>query len=191
MSDPPSFEAIGGNLALDFVNTVANRRSPEKRRELLMTPADVRGWLAKFELPEGDFRDSEVAVARAIRERLHALFHSAAEGVLVDQAALDAFEDDFHAAGAERRLRQRDDGCIDWDWSPSASALQRSLFPVLVEAATLLVSEDFRRVRECQGPGCGWLFLDRSRGRPRRWCSMRDCGNRAKARRYYHRGPER
>ena len=31
--------------------------------------------------------------------------------------------------------------------------------------------------------GCGWLFLDRSRNSSRRWCSMDDCGARAKARR--------
>jgi predicted RNA-binding Zn ribbon-like protein len=30
--------------------------------------------------------------------------------------------------------------------------------------------------------------LDLSRGKTRRWCSMDDCGNRAKARRHYARG---
>jgi predicted RNA-binding Zn ribbon-like protein len=33
--------------------------------------------------------------------------------------------------------------------------------------------------------GCGWLFVDESRNGSRRWCSMKDCGNRAKARRHY------
>jgi len=29
--------------------------------------------------------------------------------------------------------------------------------------------------------------VDESRNGSRRWCSMKDCGNRAKARRHYHR----
>jgi len=45
-------------------------------------------------------------------------------------------------------------------------------------------------VRICEATatdGCGWLFLDETRNRSRRWCSMKDCGNRAKARRHYRR----
>ena len=46
--------------------------------------------------------------------------------------------------------------------------------------------------RRWPGPGadlftcdlCGWLFIDSSRGRRRRWCSMKTCGNQAKAARY-------
>jgi predicted RNA-binding Zn ribbon-like protein len=49
------------------------------------------------------------------------------------------------------------------------------------------VSHKLDRVRSCQGDTCGWLFLDMSKNRSRRWCSMSDCGNTAKARRYYHR----
>jgi predicted RNA-binding Zn ribbon-like protein len=59
------------------------------------------------------------------------------------------------------------------------------LCPVIRSAAELLVSEKFRRVKKCADPICGWLFLDISRNRSRRWCDMRDCGNRAKASRYY------
>ena len=32
--------------------------------------------------------------------------------------------------------------------------------------------------------GCSWLFLDMSKNRSRRWCDMKVCGNRAKARRF-------
>ncbi|WP_368660643.1 CGNR zinc finger domain-containing protein [Streptomyces marincola] len=37
-------------------------------------------------------------------------------------------------------------------------------------------------VRACDR--CGWFFIDSSRGRRRRWCSMKTCGNQAKAARY-------
>src|ERR671930_579256 len=62
------------------------------------------------------------------------------------------------------------------------------LAPVVWSAAELLTSGPLERVRECPGDDtCGWLFLDTSRNGSRRWCDMRTCGNRAKARRYYRR----
>jgi len=54
----------------------------------------------------------------------------------------------------------------------------------------VLTGEALARVRECGGTACNWLFLDESRNRSRRWCSMESCGNRAKARRHYHRSRE-
>ena len=35
-------------------------------------------------------------------------------------------------------------------------------------------------VKSCEGSSCTLLFMDRARGRARRWCSMAICGNRAK-----------
>jgi predicted RNA-binding Zn ribbon-like protein len=46
------------------------------------------------------------------------------------------------------------------------------------------------RIGICEGGLCGWLFLDESRGKRRRWCDMNDCGGRAKARRYYDKHKE-
>jgi len=61
------------------------------------------------------------------------------------------------------------------------------LAPVVESAAALLTSPDLSRVRECESETCGWLFIDRSRNRSRRWCDMTVCGNRAKVRRHYQR----
>jgi predicted RNA-binding Zn ribbon-like protein len=57
-------------------------------------------------------------------------------------------------------------------------------------AADLLVSPERALVRECASGTCSWLFVDRSRTHQRRWCSMKTCGNRAKARRFYTRRRE-
>ena len=60
----------------------------------------------------------------------------------------------------------------------------------IVEAAVaLLVSDAMLRVKSC--PSCSWFFLDVSKNRSRRWCSMDACGSVAKARRYYRRLKER
>jgi predicted RNA-binding Zn ribbon-like protein len=50
-----------------------------------------------------------------------------------------------------------------------------------------LQSSQLHLIRTCQGPGCGWMFLDRTRSHTRRWCSSGDCGNRDRARRHYAR----
>ena len=64
------------------------------------------------------------------------------------------------------------------------------LAPVLWSAGDLLAGARLDRVRRCANPECGWLFLDDSRVGKRRWCSMQSCGNRAKAKRHYHKSRE-
>ncbi|MFZ1014577.1 MAG: CGNR zinc finger domain-containing protein, partial [Terracidiphilus sp.] len=53
------------------------------------------------------------------------------------------------------------------------------------EALSLFCSPKAARVGICGGGNCGWLFLDESRGKRRRWCDMNDCGSRSKPRRNY------
>ena len=68
---------------------------------------------------------------------------------------------------------------------------ERVLWPVVWSAANLLTSRILERVGQCADDrGCGWLFMDLSRNRSRRWCDMKDCGNRDKVRRYYARKRE-
>jgi predicted RNA-binding Zn ribbon-like protein len=64
------------------------------------------------------------------------------------------------------------------------------LWPIVRSAAELLTSEDLGRVRRCGREGCDWLFVDSSKNRSRRWCSMEMCGSRVKSRRYYYRKRE-
>jgi predicted RNA-binding Zn ribbon-like protein len=81
-------------------------------------------------------------------------------------------------------------GELFWTWAAADDALEAPLWPILRSAAEILTSEDRQQVRECAGTACTWLFLDRSRNRSRRWCSMESCGNREKARRHYRRKSE-
>jgi predicted RNA-binding Zn ribbon-like protein len=68
-----------------------------------------------------------------------------------------------------------------WDWGETVD-LDRPLWAVARSAAELLASADLDRVRRCPGEGCGWLFLDTTRNRSRRWCETAGCGNRAHVR---------
>jgi predicted RNA-binding Zn ribbon-like protein len=51
----------------------------------------------------------------------------------------------------------------------------------------LMTSPDLHRLRACGNETCRWLFLDTSKNRTRRWCDMKICGNRMKARRFHAR----
>jgi predicted RNA-binding Zn ribbon-like protein len=75
-----------------------------------------------------------------------------------------------------------------WDWLLEGELpLSCVLWPILRSAAELLTSDVLDRVKLCDADDCGWLFIDASRNRSRRWCDMSDCGNRAKVRRFRER----
>jgi predicted RNA-binding Zn ribbon-like protein len=67
--------------------------------------------------------------------------------------------------------------------------LARAWWPLASAGFGLVVSPDRARVKECAASDCHWVFLDASRNGSRRWCDMKACGNRAKARVYRHRHP--
>src|SRR5262249_22522808 len=64
-------------------------------------------------------------------------------------------------------------------------------FQVALSLATFLRSGDRRRLKLCANPGCGFAFVDTSTNATRRWCYMRYCGNRLKARAFRRRGRQR
>lgn len=68
------------------------------------------------------------------------------------------------------------------EWRPLRrwSTPNALLLPIAEALAQLVCSEDFSLVRACEGKTCTFLFLDKTHGRGRRWCSMAVCGNRAK-----------
>jgi len=91
----------------------------------------------------------------------------------------------------QRLVREGYRYALGWD---DGEALDSILWPVAKSAAELLTSEEAKLVRQCEGfaaTECAWLFIDETRNRSRRWCSMTSCGNRAKARRHYQRARKR
>jgi predicted RNA-binding Zn ribbon-like protein len=184
---------VAGNLALDFVNTVAFRADPAKRIDHLQRAEDVDRWASQAELPEWVGRTSGPHVGpaalrhiRAVREQLFAVFHSVASGDPIAADTLARVGNAYHDCCARRRL-SKDDAEVRWVWRASARNTDYLLLPVLTSATDLLTSAARDLVRQCEGADCGWLFLDRSNARRRRWCSMADCGNRNKARNFYRR----
>jgi predicted RNA-binding Zn ribbon-like protein len=123
--------------------------------------------------------------ARAFREALFRVFGSPAEAAVPGPSDLAQLHEAAAAAAARQRLVRSGDGYeLVWGDEPE---LERVLWPLATSAVSLLVSGELDRVKECAAHDCHWLFLDSSRNRSRRWCDMKACGNRAKARQFYQR----
>ena len=186
------FQFVAGNLALDFVNTVAFRADPAKQNDHLQSAEDVQRWAGQAQLPDraaissGPLKAAELRRIRTVREQLFAVFHAMATDDPIPADTLTRVGDALNDCCARRHL-SIEGAEVRWTWRPGARCADYLLYPVLTAATDLLTSASRGSVRQCEDAGCGWLFLDRSNARTRRWCSMADCGNRHKARKYYRR----
>ena len=183
-----TFEFSGGALCLDFVNTLGDR--PLCRNEKLRSPSDLLRWAQEAGvLPQDGPREfSEPFLHQAIemRERLFRVFSGLSEGHAPAPQDLAALNADLGAALGRLRL-EPGPGRFAWTWDPAVGGPERVLGAVVRSAAELLASEEAAQVKVCGSDRCSWLFVDRSRTHRRRWCEMKSCGNRAKARRHYQR----
>jgi predicted RNA-binding Zn ribbon-like protein len=133
-------------------------------------------------------RAATAALRRAIalREAIFSMFVAIARGERAPAAALDAVNAALPEALSALRL-ETERGGFGWRFAHEETDLAPMLAPILRSATDLLTSADLARVRECGADTCFWLFLDGSKNGTRRWCDMKVCGNRAKARRHYQR----
>jgi predicted RNA-binding Zn ribbon-like protein len=194
------FKFRGGDVSLDFVNTVGSRltdlpseylRSYEDlldwgRQAGLLAPQETEGlsWQATLD-PEA----ARETLSRALdlREAIHWLIHRAIADESQDESDLSALNRELSIALSHLRVMPAD-GAYGWDWDRSGdnggALLDSPLWPVAQSAAELLTSPKLGRVKLCAGEGCGWVFLDESRNSSRKWCDSRDCGNRERVRRH-------
>src|SRR5579884_314671 len=202
------YKFVGGLLCLDFVNTVGARvRAPGRQRsrdyagrilrEKLATYADLARWgVAAGALRASDGRalarraaanerEAKRALTRAVtfREALYRVLKSVVEQWTPAKYDVEIVNGALAVARGRQSLSWRGAG-FRWTTDTERDALDRVLHAVALSAAELLSSDDPQRVRQCGGAECGWLFLDRSRNRSRQWCDMKDCGNRAKVKRF-------
>lgn len=201
------FRRVGGRLCLDFVNTVgewASRSEPARGRDWMDRPA--REWLTSYgallewavfadilkrtdarrllDAAAGRRARASAVLARALklRQATYRLLRASLEGWKPDAADVAVLDDEVRVARLHQRLRGPLP--LTFSWDDDGAALDRMLWPVALDAADLLGGADLERIGQCPGDNCGWMFLDESRGRRRRWCDMADCGNVAKVRRF-------
>lgn len=193
------FELSGGALCLDFANTWGNQADPGSDRLLeyvhLLEFARQSGYLMDDPAAElsriaaGDAKKAAAALslARRIRQVIYRIFSNRADNREIPLEDVDRINALLGKALSLRRLERRN-GKFVWSWREAdLDDLMAPIWPIIESAAALLTSGELNCVSECAADDCNWLFIDRSRGGTRRWCSMKSCGNRAKARRHYHR----
>jgi len=196
--EEPRYSFVGGNLSIDFTNTVNSRWSGEAQdkfsnyRDLVAwaRQAGLTGEAEARRLVRAAERNPEAAKralneATDFREVIYRIFQATALEQPPANADMGAFNRKLAEAMTHARIEPLPDG-FAWSWEES-DALDRVVWPIARSAADLLTSHQLERVKSCGSDDCGWLFVDTSRNGSRRWCDMSDCGNRAKARRHYHR----
>jgi len=178
-ADELSFRFVSGHRALDFAATLGDRYRAGLER--LREPADLDRWLAAAGIqPSIPARVKDLDDARQLREVIYRLTRAALHNKTVDIADLDA----LNAWARAPRVAPQLDRRLRRGWAPT-QPIRGALALIACEAVELLSGPERQLIRECAAaPACSLLYLDRSRGRRRRWCQMKRCGSRAKMAEY-------
>ena len=195
---PKPFELIAGHPALDLVNTLDNRFDPEKLVDLI--PDYVS--LLRFTHQSSLITDRQLRKLRRLqttpqqqaatltntirlRESLAAIIYAQLDHPVDQekhlQSQLTHLETVLKQAASQLHLTSTP---THFEWTlKGISRNPDSPFLLLAQAASqLLTSPELAQLRACASPACRWLFLDISKNHSRRWCDMKICGNRNKAR---------
>jgi predicted RNA-binding Zn ribbon-like protein len=116
-----------------------------------------------------------------LREAIAEILYARLDGRSPAAASLRTLERSIQAARFQQQLRWKQEG-LEWDWKENAAELP--LWVLSMSAGDLVIFGAVDSVRACDNPECRWLFLDTSKNHTRRWCDMKVCGNRMKARRF-------
>lgn len=162
-------------LVRDFVNTL----DLEDERETLGSSEELVRWLTDRDLISTQTATpAEHALALATRETLRRLLlaNNGEEGHPEDLVALDRL-----AARASLVPRFSSEGVR---LEPLAGGVTGALGRLLAIVAEAMAEGSWERLKGCSSHTCQWAFYDRSKNHSAHWCSMKVCGNRAKARQF-------
>lgn len=188
-------DIVGGNPALDLVNTVSGwGYDPEDwvpDLESFLVWARMSGVLDKRETKQAARRaeSSPAAAERALasvkelRFALWSLVTSLQQRKPAKLSDLSVINDWMRRLALSEQVAVKR-GRIEFAPSRHISVLELIGLRVTAAALALLKNPPAGRIKTCPGENCGWKFLDRSKNRSRRWCDMAVCGNLVKAREY-------
>jgi predicted RNA-binding Zn ribbon-like protein len=156
-----------------------------------MSLRDVEGFVNTLEVEDGNDRLAPWLEARGVPATWEALVRAAGvrEAVRAHVLAHNGVGVDLEPATAvlaeasrRARLELRLDGAPRLE--PAAAGVDGLVGGLLAAIAAAAADGTWTRLKACRADDCRWAFYDDTRNRSRAWCSMRVCGNRAKARRY-------
>jgi predicted RNA-binding Zn ribbon-like protein len=199
--EPHSFadrDFIGGDAALDFVNTVTGR--DESPRDWLDSYGRLLDWATRVRLlPERNLKalrrkarsnpaaaGSALAQAKALRESLFALISAIVAGAVPPRGALELLRQHW-VVGIEAHALRLENSRVVAEVRGDAADLNLVAALVAYRMVQHVLPTPTARLRICRGENCSWVFVDSSKAGARRWCDMAVCGNAAKSKRFYAR----
>jgi len=201
----PPFDLSGGHPALDFVNSLDKRFGEGGPLELLASYADLLRFMEQTKLLDAPqtrrlAKSTDAAAgaralrsARELREALAVVFYGTLNGRTPPPEETRILGRHFRAAAQHRELHWQQaanahlEPRMGWEWGRFEGAAELPVWILSQTAADLMTSDAMGQVRACGADTCRWLFLDTSKNHTRRWCNMKVCGNRMKARRFHAR----
>ena len=192
---------VGGDPTLDFVNTVGGRVSGGGPRATSSAPSPT-SWPGPGAAASSRTRRRApcsrpaarrpqeagrvLARARRLREALYGVLHALKDGRRPRARGPRCGQRRAGGGAAPRpaRSRARRPG-----WRVGGGGRRPGGRAAADMSRRLLASDLGRAVPSAtmRRQDCGWLFLDRSRNHSRQWCTMDDCGNVSKVRRFRQR----
>lgn len=195
ISSNPPFQLVAGHPALDFVNTLDWRFRESGTEELLQTYGDLLRFTAQSQLltPRQAQQLQRTVSNRTgarvlessteLRESLAQAIYAVLDGQSPSATTLRNLDRHFKAAHDNQKLLWNQPH-FEWCLSGMESKAELPLWLLALTTSDLMTGESMHLVRACDNPECRWLFLDTSKNHTRRWCDMKLCGNRMKARRF-------
>jgi predicted RNA-binding Zn ribbon-like protein len=186
------FGHIAGDRMLDLVNTVAWRLGGPERVEALKAFPDVIEWCVESDLLSTD----EAAALLDLAGRDGAGAEREREQVIEarERTYRVLLHDDPEAAAGLAGMYRAAIAAADlvrtggrWQWQDRDIDLRLPRNRIVRGLVTLTQRDDLDRLHQCEDAKCGWVYLDTSPRRNRRWCNTKDCGDRNRARAYYAR----
>ena len=186
---------LGGLPALDFVNTVDSRIG-RWGPDLLISFETLVEFVERVELIQPNeaskLRDLVredpagaalvYARAKALREAIYRILLQAITSDQIGEDSLRPLNDELARVAMRREIRC-EGAKFTWAWKPVE--LGDVATRLASASADLLLDETrLKRVKQCPGRNCGWLFLDETRNGRRRWCAEETCGVHSRVLRY-------
>jgi predicted RNA-binding Zn ribbon-like protein len=197
MDRPPPAIFVADSPGLDFLNSIAT--PVDSVVDWIDNGDGLLSWLDQARLVPGDVLQTLRAQALPgeldkVAERARAL-REWFRGFVRDHQGRPLAADDLRELEPLNRLLEQDETFsqlaphADADGRQPSLELRRMrrwrspeslLLPIGEALARFVCAEDFSNVKACEGHTCTLMFVDHTRGRARKWCSMAACGNRAK-----------
>jgi predicted RNA-binding Zn ribbon-like protein len=184
---------VGGDVVLDLVDTVSWQLDDERRVDRISRTDLLIEWAAeRGVISPSTAAGIEAGVSRDPEAAGHALAQVHALRAVVSRILEAQVAGQPPAAEEVERVRIRwQHALASADVSPGLPltwSITPRTAPELVDLLALCCGDFLRTdhpgLRRCEGPGCGWFFLDTSRNHSRRWCDPQDCGNRVRVTRH-------